>query len=100
LKPEIYRHGDLILKPVSHIPTDAKNVNSKVLAHGENGHTHELKGNCQILETEQTKFIQANEPLELIHEEHKTILINPGFYELIKEQELDPYKDVIRVVRD
>lgn len=98
---QLVRHGDLLLKPIDSIPKDAKLTDSKILAYGEStGHIHEIKGNAQILVTQDQKFVNVLEQSMITHQEHKTVQLEQGMYELINEQEFDPFAGIIQRVRD
>lgn len=94
-----YRHGDLLLKRVGSIPKTAKPTNSNVLQEGEvTGHKHALRGRAQILERLGQKYVQVEDPAELMHEDHKTIVLARGSYLLERERELDMLGEVRRVM--
>lgn len=104
-----------------------KTKRSKVILKGEvTGHAHRLKGNTKILEVAERiannptgvwdgQMLVANtpaaepksqiigyaivkEPTELIHEEHNTITLPVGTYEIRRQREYDA--DYIRFVED
>jgi hypothetical protein len=102
------RHGDLLIVKVDTIPAGLKLTNN-VLAYGETtGHKHRLTGQVEVFDntdhrlmgTVPTKYFQALEPQELVHEEHKPIHIEEGMYAVIHEREFDFFEQEIRRVRD
>lgn len=104
---EIYlknrRHGDLRGKKINGIPSSAKKLSGNILAHGENGHEHKFVGSVQMYAGEngqEVKYFEALQNAELVHEEHKTIPIEKGFYELIHEREFSPADEMTRQVID
>jgi hypothetical protein len=99
---KIIRHGDVLLRESNKIPTGTKQLRTKIVAEGEaTGHNHKFQGQVLIYETEQgQKFVDAKEELQLTHQEHKTIHVPAGIYEVIQEQEFDPFQSEIQRVRD
>jgi hypothetical protein len=104
---EIYlknrRHGDLRGKKIDKIPFGAKKLGGDILAHGENGHEHKFVGNVQMYASptgQQVKYFEALEESKLVHEEHNTIPIEKGYYELVHEREFSPADEMTRQVID
>ena len=92
--PRVYRHGDLLIKETKSMPVDSKQLSTKVLAEGETtGHVHELTGQVLVYEKNGKKFFDAKEIVRLTHQEHKTIQIDPGTYQVIHEREYDAFYD-------
>jgi hypothetical protein len=92
----IYRHGDVILRQIEKLPGRHDVINNKpscVLAEGETtGHKHLLtasEGNVLLIESHGERFLQLDRPATLTHEEHKTIQVNIGIYEILQEREFD-----------
>lgn len=105
----MFRQGDVLIRSVSKIPTNAKDVTPEgriVLAYGEvTGHAH------AIAEGQAREFSMADaagavrrflsvigKPAEVRHEEHAEIPLPPGFYEIVIQREYSP--DAIRNVAD
>lgn len=98
----IIRQGDVLISQITKLPDNLEKLDHKIVAHGESGHFHRLeKGTIYETKTaERLMFIEIKEPTKIVHEEHKAIRIEPGFYEVKREREFDPFADVIREVRD
>lgn len=47
-----------------------------------------------------TKYLRVNEPIEVDHEEHKTVTIPPGEYRIGIVQEYDHFLEEARAVQD
>lgn len=91
-----YRHGDLLL-----VATDQKHTGRKtrpvngrlVLLEGEaTGHAHTVSPeHATLVTTEQAGELRAwltlTAPTELTHQEHATIVLPPGSYEVIRQVE-------------
>lgn len=101
MKKIILRHGDLLLKPIKQIGKGMKKSNDMVLAYGElTGHHHRLEGDVEVYRLGEQTQVLVKGKTELTHQEHKTIQIPEGIYELVREREFDPYADAIRKVQD
>ena len=106
-----YRHGDGLLEAIDRLPSGLKVAPTNILLVGEaTGHNHRISGNAtsyQILVPEEVKsedrytaYLQVNEPVQLTHEEHKSINLDPGVYGLVKEEEYDYISKQLKQVRD
>lgn len=106
MKKYNYRHGDVDIIGVEKLPEGLKEVNTLTLAFGEaTGHHHSFavadRKNLTIYEDAQgNKWITVAKNSALTHQEHKTLTIKKGFYQVKIEQEFDPFKDEINKVRD
>lgn len=97
-----FRHGDVLLEKVDALPEVREKLPHTILAHGEvTGHSHRIK------ESAESDLYQAPDALYLhvrgasasvIHEEHKTILLDPGIYRVWRQREYSPTE--IRIIRD
>jgi len=106
--PDIYRHGDLLLRRVESIPTDAQKLDSLTLAEGEaTGHHHTFTaGQVQLyapahLTDDVAKYIEVKtKKASLTHQEHKQIDVPQGMWQLSIEREYSPVDRVVRQVLD
>ena len=101
------RQGDVLIVPVEEIPTTVEAVEREngyiVLAHGEaTGHAHKIKDKHAALFRDpklMAVFIHVTEDaVAFDHDEHDTITIQPGKYQVIRQREYAP--DAIRNVAD
>lgn len=100
---KIYRHGDVLLKEIQALPKGSTVLQDKVLAYGEvTGHKHQFADASTIdrFQHQDKLYLQVYTPVPLNHEEHNTIIIEPGVYEQITEREYDPFLESIRTVID
>ena len=107
---QLYRQGDVLIIPVAAIPnktTAVKRDNGLViLAHGEiTGHHHSIADRqVELVTTEQANELRmwleitTDEPVALVHQEHDTIMLPPGRYEVRRQREYAP--EQIRQVAD
>ena len=104
-----YRQGDILLIPITDIPRNAKAVrreNGKlILAHGEvTGHHHAFGTDVTNVElvtkegAQQLYLMVHGLPAPLTHQEHATIDVAPGVYEVRRQREYSP--EAIRNVQD
>lgn len=104
----VYRQGDVLLVPLEHAPKPATPVMQRpgrlILAEGEaTGHAHAILDDAAELVTAEWPrrlylIVGGTRPVELVHEEHATLLIEPGTYEVRRQREYSP--DEIRRVPD
>jgi hypothetical protein len=104
----MYRQGDVLIVPVKSIPKTAELVAREggrvVLAHGEvTGHAHAIKDVRAALFRDPKLAaifmrISGDTPVALKHDEHDTIQLPPGDYQVIRQVEYTP--EAIRNVAD
>ena len=101
-KLNIFRHGDLLIREVSTIPSNAIPLSTNIIAMGEKtGHNHQISGPAQVYETpDKQKYFQANKEIFLKHQEHNSLRIQAGRYVIISEREYDPFEDIQVWVED
>lgn len=98
------RQGDVFLVQVKELPREAKATKRSkgiVLAEGEvTGHAHVLeRGRLYITEEEvERRFVEITQTTDLVHEEHDTISVPSGIYEVRRQREYSP--EAIRTVAD
>lgn len=104
-KPKIFRQGDVLLREVKSIPSEAKRTKEKdriVLAYGEvTGHAHaiaDLENVDVFIKADGTMYLEVKTPADLKHEEHGTITLPAGHYERVIQREYSP--EAIRNVAD
>lgn len=103
-----YRQGDVLLvqRPVGAKAKATKRKGDLILAYGEvTGHCHRIKAKgVQVFEHEGTRWIRVpkagktKDGAELTHEEHGTVKVAPGEYEVVIQSEVTA--DQIRQVAD
>jgi hypothetical protein len=94
-----YQQGDVLLFPVQEV--QGKKINKKPLAEGEvTGHSHQVKGDYTMYEKDGVMYLKAESACTVVHEEHGTISINPGSYQIGIVREYDYALEEARQVRD
>lgn len=90
------QQGDILLKRVNEIPCGLKEAKTKTLQEGEStGHRHRFLDNANVqvfiddshtdlerITAAQRKFIIVGDTVQLFHEEHKPVTVEPGVYEI------------------
>ena len=99
------RQGDVILIKVNKAPVDNGQVIDRIegriiVAEGEaTGHAHAIPTpEVDMLEKENIRWLVAPEEFMLEHEEHDTITLDPGIWQVVYQREYDPQQ--IRRVMD
>ena len=98
----IYRHGDLIIKPAKEKRETKKSDGKIDLALGEaTGHHHQMQLPIRFFgEIGAIEYFEIDEPTELTHQEHHTLTILPGNYDVIIEREYDYFENEEKKVVD
>lgn len=92
-----FQHGDVLLKRIEKLPKGARKIEGKVLQLGEvTNHRHQFRttDNVEIwvdkefagkdlsITPDEGKFVIVGDMAYLRHEEHKTIEVPPGVYQV------------------
>jgi hypothetical protein len=108
----MYRQGDVLIIPVESIPEKLDAIEREagrvVLAHGElTGHAHAIKDEGAALFRDPKLMavfmkVSGDAPVALEHEDHGTIMIPPGKYQVVRQREYSPgaVREVYRYVAD
>jgi len=97
---EWIRNGDVILTKVSEIKGKQVMKQEEILAEGEvTGHFHRLQSK-QMLVSEQDgqRFVELKEDGKLTHQEHDTLIIPSGKYQVLIQREVDLLGEVRQVM--
>lgn len=105
---KMFRQGDVLIRQVNSIPPAAKEITRPgrvVLAYGEvTGHAHAIaEGQAREFsmadaEGAVRRFLSVASAASVKHEEHATVELPSGFYEIIQQREYSP--EDIRNVAD
>lgn len=94
----MYRQGDILIVKATKLPEKITPRKSRVILEGEvTGHKHQLEGGL-IFDSPQGVFLSLESPTNLNHEEHDTITLPEGLYQVIRQREYD--ENEIRQVAD
>lgn len=95
----LYRQGDVLLRQVRALPEEATKIPASgriVLAHGEvTGHAHAIEaGQAEEYQTSSKdsvqRFLRVMEHADVTHEEHATVPLPAGIYEIVQQREYTP----------
>jgi hypothetical protein len=94
------RQGDVLIRRIPALPSGLTEVpldeGRVILAYGEvTGHAHAVEGDVQLLaadleEMEQRFLRVEGEHAQVVHEEHRTVALPPGDYEVTRQREYAP----------
>jgi len=92
---KIYRQGDVLFKKIESLPKKKRKLDTDIIVRGEaTGHAHCLvNGDIYVAVIEAIgpiNFIKAKKGAKIVHEEHDTIELEPGIYEVTRQREYDP----------
>ena len=90
----LYRHGDVLLRRITSLPSGAQRRVGATLAQGEvTGHSHRIQQAhaVQLWVQGSNLFLEVKEPLAtLVHEEHRAIELPYGLYRVWRQREYRP----------
>ena len=101
-----YRQGDVALKQLHRLPKGLKKLETLIVAQGEaTGHHHKLVADRPETQIAIMEDIQGKKYIQIIggqarltHQEHDTIILQPGIFEVGIEREYDPVKEWRKVI--
>lgn len=109
MKPQIVRHGEVILKPTT-LPEGAilsKTTKKEIVAHSETGHHHVLEADRDFkvytllgdtyIEIPSVAMLRHEKTGKDVHTSHKIV---PSVYKVVIKKEFDYFQGAIRQVMD
>lgn len=96
---KMFRQGDVLIRQINEIPNDLvpvpKDQGRVILAYGEvTGHAHAVIGPVEFLAADlqemNERFLRVEQEAQVVHEEHDTIVLPPGNYEVVRQREYAP----------
>lgn len=110
MKPQIVRHGEVIIKPVEVLPQEAVlklKTRKHIVAHSETGHHHvlEAKKDIKVYTWNGETYLEVPELAELYHEKtgknvHTPHKIAPSVYKVIIKKSYNYFSKAMERVRD
>lgn len=96
---KVLRQGDVVIMLDQPMPEGLRKREDTILAEGEvTGHYHALPETAEVYgELDGVQWVVVEEPSELTHQEHDTLIIPPGVHEVRIQREYSPEK-IRRVV--
>jgi hypothetical protein len=90
----LYRHGDVLIQRISHLPQFCQPKEGTTLAYGEvTGHRHRIQqpNAMRLWEKNNTLYLEVIESsATVIHEEHRPLELPQGIYRVWKQREYRP----------
>ena len=88
--------GDILLRPIDKIPSEAKKIREEIVAFGEvTGHTHRIK-NSSIYGLDNKEFVRVHTYDPMTHDTHPSSdKIEIGDYETLRQFEYFPTGELI-----
>lgn len=96
---EFYQTGDVLYIKTKKLPKEAKELKTDLFHKGEN-HQHKVRGDFSIYDSNEGTFLECKGPCDLYHEEHSTIVAEPGIYQKRIVVEFDHLLEESRQVVD
>jgi hypothetical protein len=94
-----YQQGDVVLIKVNQVSGKAQDT--KVVQEGEHtGHAHRLNSYGKVFKDGDKLFVKAAKGTSIGHEEHSTIVIEEGDYEVRIVRQKDPFTKLVSKVLD
>ncbi|HEY7414397.1 MAG TPA: hypothetical protein VH593_04335 [Ktedonobacteraceae bacterium] len=98
-QPFLARQGDILFLAIEQVPQGLKERKGLTIAEGEaTGHRHQLEAGLVLEDAQSALFVEVLQATQVVHQEHRTIHLEPGFYRVIRQREFAP--EAIRTVRD
>jgi len=96
------QQGDVILRPTKEDFSKGEKQNHLVIMEGEaTGHNHQVvSGVAALILLKEKKFLEVFSKSVLKHQEHETIEIPVGKYEINRKREYDHFEEEAREVAD
>jgi len=87
MKVFMVRQGDLVLESIKALPKKVTQVKDGVILRGvATGHAHAIQGGT-VWKTKDTFYVRVAKKAKLVHDEHKTIELPKGIYQVIRQKE-------------
>ena len=103
----LIQQGDVLFFSAESIPKKAKKVKQKrkglvTFAEGEvTGHYHACSDAAATMFSHNDEvYCEVKEKVDVTHQEHKPVTLDPGIYKVGIVREVDPFEEEIRNVSD
>jgi hypothetical protein len=88
---KIYRQGDVLFRAVEKVSENAKPSEDRILVRGETtGHAHRASKQLLVFKEPETQKMFVSGSGQILHEEHDTLELERGNYEVIRQREYNP----------
>ena len=93
MRHKMYRQGDLLFKNVTYVPDGIDCQKDGVIARGEvTGHMHRISdaAKATLWVAGVVAYVRAIQDADIVHDEHDTITLPPGDYQVFRQREYRP----------
>lgn len=88
-----YRQGDVLLVRIKRPRRTMKKNPDNIVLRGEaTGHAHRIVNGQVFRNGWSGLVVESKQNTQLVHEEHNTINLKPGYYEVVRQREYDPIR--------
>lgn len=98
------QQGDVVLRKLDTIPDGERIAVAKkrlVLAHGESGHSHVIEDDeAELIRIGERMILTLTKAATVVHEEHGSVRLSAGVWEIGRVKEFDPFANMTRQVID
>ncbi|HEX7736934.1 MAG TPA: hypothetical protein VF458_18960 [Ktedonobacteraceae bacterium] len=96
---EMFRQGDVLITRIARLPEGLNERQSGVILVGEvTGHAHRLAQGRVLEDAHGALFLEVPQRTQVVHEEHRTLTLEPGCYRITRQREYTP--ETIREIED
>ena len=96
---EYVQQGDVILKKIEKLLENTKSIQGNLIHKGYS-HSHTIQGDFELVESGNDFFVIAKNNCQVVHEEHKPIVLESGIYHKVIVSEYDHFLEESREVVD
>jgi hypothetical protein len=96
MSEQMYRQGDFLFIKVDNIPKNLEEKTDRIVGEGEiSGHRHVVSAVATMelsklfTDYEHNLYIKSVIPTDIVHEEHHTITLPKGNYQVVRQRTLD-----------
>jgi len=103
---ETAQQGDVLLRKLDSMPPGEQKLvacRHLVLAHGESGHSHVIDiedDQATLIQIGHRMILEIDSMATVTHEEHDSITLSPGIWEVGRVKEYDYFSQMARPVQD
>lgn len=96
---EMFRQGDVLITRIARLPEGLNEHQDMIILAGEvTGHAHRLVQGHVLEDARGALFLEVLQQTQVIHEEHRSLTLEPGSYQITRQREYTP--EAIREIED
>ncbi|HLV97507.1 MAG TPA: hypothetical protein VKT82_02415 [Ktedonobacterales bacterium] len=91
MSSSMHRQGDILLTAIDRLPEGLTLRSGNVIVMGEaTGHAHRLQEGRVLEDVQGNLFLEVLIPTQVVHQEHHSIELKPGCYQVTRQREYAP----------